>query len=73
MKEELYVIKIGGNIIDDDEKLTVFLKSFAALNTPLQSLPHHKGGAGVKKNSRTWRGQTGYPPGRKIGSRATGC
>lgn len=31
MKEKLYIIKIGGNIIDDEEKLTSFLISFAAL------------------------------------------
>ena len=31
MKEKLYIIKIGGNIIDDEEKLDSFLKSFAAL------------------------------------------
>ncbi len=42
MKEKLYVIKIGGNIIDDEEKLNTFLKSFASLETPLQ-------GPGVKK------------------------
>ena len=29
--EKLYVIKIGGNIIDDEKKLTAFLKSFAAI------------------------------------------
>src|SRR5215216_2228378 len=28
---KLYVIKIGGNIIDDETKLTAFLKEFAAL------------------------------------------
>jgi acetylglutamate kinase len=28
---KLFVIKIGGNIIDDDEKLASFLKSFAAM------------------------------------------
>jgi acetylglutamate kinase len=32
MKEKLYVIKIGGNVIDDEEKLSSFLRSFAALN-----------------------------------------
>jgi acetylglutamate kinase len=31
MKESLYIIKIGGNIIDDDEKLNSFLKDFAAI------------------------------------------
>ncbi|MFC4232213.1 acetylglutamate kinase [Parasediminibacterium paludis] len=29
--EKLYVIKIGGNIIDDDQKLVAFLKDFAAV------------------------------------------
>jgi len=42
MKEKLYVIKIGGNIIDDTDKLKLFLKSFASFDTPLQ-------GMGVKK------------------------
>jgi acetylglutamate kinase len=31
MKEELYVIKIGGNIIDDDAKLDSFLQKFSSL------------------------------------------
>ncbi|HEX5669853.1 MAG TPA: acetylglutamate kinase, partial [Chitinophagaceae bacterium] len=30
-KESLYVIKIGGNIIDDEQRLEAFLASFAAL------------------------------------------
>jgi acetylglutamate kinase len=30
-KETLYVIKIGGNIIDDEQRLSAFLVSFAAL------------------------------------------
>jgi len=29
-RKKIYIIKIGGNIIDDEEKLTGFLKSFAA-------------------------------------------
>lgn len=29
--DELYVIKIGGNVIDNDEKLRAFLKTFAAI------------------------------------------
>ena len=28
---KLFVIKIGGNIIDDETKLSSFLKSFAAI------------------------------------------
>ncbi len=31
--ESLYVIKIGGNIIDDDALLSVFLRKFAAINS----------------------------------------
>jgi len=31
--ENLYVIKIGGNIIDDDEKLNAFLQSFASVKS----------------------------------------
>lgn len=30
--EQLFVIKIGGNIIDDEKKLSSFLKNFAAIN-----------------------------------------
>ncbi|MFY7900030.1 MAG: acetylglutamate kinase [Chitinophagaceae bacterium] len=32
--EKLLVVKIGGNIIDDEYKLTQFLKDFAAIQTP---------------------------------------
>jgi acetylglutamate kinase len=41
-KEILYVVKIGGNIIDDEEKLSNFLSMFANLSSPLQ-------GSGVRK------------------------
>ncbi len=30
--EQLYIIKIGGNIIDDEEKLSTFLKEFASID-----------------------------------------
>jgi acetylglutamate kinase len=33
MKEKLLIIKIGGNIIDHDEKLAAFLASFASIGT----------------------------------------
>ena len=29
--EKLYIIKIGGNIIDDETKLSMFLKDFASI------------------------------------------
>jgi len=31
-KQPLYVIKIGGNVIDDAEKLSAFIRAFAAIN-----------------------------------------
>jgi acetylglutamate kinase len=34
MRQTLYIIKIGGNIIDDEQKLAVFLKDFAAIQSP---------------------------------------
>jgi len=37
-KKSLYVIKIGGNIIDDEQKLTDFLKQFAAIQSSLQRM-----------------------------------
>lgn len=41
-KEPVYVVKIGGNIIDDDTKLAAFLASFAAL--PGRKVLVHGGG-----------------------------
>jgi acetylglutamate kinase len=41
-KEILYVIKIGGNIIDDENKLASFLREFASLPSPLQGPGVHK-------------------------------
>lgn len=32
--DQLYIIKIGGNIIDDEEKLSAFLKKFADISSP---------------------------------------
>ena len=37
-KERLYIVKIGGNIIDDEQKLSSFLKQFADFNTTLQGM-----------------------------------
>lgn len=37
-KELLYIIKIGGNIIDDEAKLQKFLKDFADIQAPLQGM-----------------------------------
>lgn len=38
MNDTIYIIKIGGNIIDDEAKLSSFLKDFAALKSPLQGM-----------------------------------
>lgn len=40
-KKKLYVIKIGGNIIDDAEKLSAFLKQFAEIFQPSKDTPGH--------------------------------
>lgn len=34
MKQELYIVKIGGNVIDHSEKLEAFLKDFSELQKP---------------------------------------
>jgi acetylglutamate kinase len=44
MKEQLYIIKIGGNIIDDEEKLSSFLKQFADLFASKPKHPMNKRG-----------------------------
>jgi acetylglutamate kinase len=46
-KNELYVIKIGGNIIDDEIKLSEFLKAFAEIQAPLHR-PAHAVGRGME-------------------------
>ncbi len=40
-RQKLYVIKIGGNIIDDVEKLSEFLKQFAEIFQPPPGTPDH--------------------------------
>ena len=37
-KKTLYIIKIGGNIIDDEVKLQKFLKDFADIQAPVQGI-----------------------------------
>jgi acetylglutamate kinase len=49
--EKLYVIKIGGNIIDDDQKLVAFLKNFAAVKG-LKVLVHGGGKLATKMASQ---------------------
>src|SRR5688500_17883234 len=40
--EEIFIVKIGGNIIDEEEKLRAFLKTFAAM--PARKILVHGGG-----------------------------
>ena len=54
-KEALFVIKIGGNIIDDASKLNNFLKQF----TDIQG----------KKNFGAWWWKTCYSVGKRFGYR----
>jgi len=51
IKEPLYIIKIGGIIIDDETKLRKFLKDFAGIQAPLAPplKPEAARGQGVKK------------------------
>lgn len=42
--EKVFVVKIGGNIIDDEEKLKAFLQSFARLGAKYQLILVHGGG-----------------------------
>ncbi|NTS42274.1 acetylglutamate kinase [Flavisolibacter sp. BT320] len=63
--EKLYVIKIGGNIIDNEEKLSVFLKSFAAIRG--KKILVHGGG----KMATAMAGQLGIPQQMVEGRRIT--
>ncbi len=47
MKENLYIIKIGGNVIDEENKLSLFLSSFAAMQS-LKILVHGGGKIATK-------------------------
>jgi acetylglutamate kinase len=47
MKECLFIIKVGGNIIDDEQKLTSFLQSFAQIFGASSSIPASRRGRGL--------------------------
>ncbi len=63
--EKLYVIKIGGNIIDNEEKLSAFLKSFAAIKA--KKILVHGGG----KLATAMAGHLGIPQQMVEGRRIT--
>lgn len=61
---KLYVIKIGGNIVDDEAKLASFLKSFAAINE--NKILIHGGGKVATKIGQQLGIESKYVDGRRI-------
>lgn len=62
--DKLYVIKIGGNIIDDDQKLSSFLKSFAAIDD--KKILVHGGGKLATKLAEKMKVEQKMIDGRRI-------
>ena len=67
--DKLIVIKIGGNIIDDETKLSLFLKSFASVSG--KKILVHGGGKIATKISDTLGIESKYVDGRRITDAAT--
>jgi acetylglutamate kinase len=63
-KEQLYVIKIGGNIIDDESKFSSFLQSFAAIKE--KKILIHGGGKLATKVAEGMNIQQQMIDGRRI-------
>jgi acetylglutamate kinase len=61
---KLFVIKIGGNVLDDEKLLSVFLKDFAAIQSP-KILVHGGGGIATKIGDKLGI-QSQYIKGRRI-------
>lgn len=68
-KQELLVIKIGGNVIDHEENLKKFLQSFASINTP--KILVHGGGKIATKIGEQLGITSQYVNGRRITDDAT--
>jgi acetylglutamate kinase len=69
--QKLFVIKIGGNVIDDEANLTLFLKNFAQVSSPLHGLGAtailiHGGGKIATKIGDQLGIQSKYINGRRI-------
>ncbi|MBI1781474.1 MAG: acetylglutamate kinase, partial [Sphingobacteriales bacterium] len=62
--ELLFVIKIGGNIVDDENKLSSFLQSFAQLNG--RKILIHGGGKVATKIGDKLGMESKYVDGRRI-------
>jgi len=67
--DKLYVIKIGGNIIDDDTKLISFLKEFALINE--KKILVHGGGKVATRIGNKMGIESKYIDGRRITDAAT--
>lgn len=66
---ELFVIKIGGNIIDDEKKLSSFLESFSAVKE--KKILVHGGGKIATKIGEQLGLESKYVDGRRITDEAT--
>lgn len=64
MKEKLFVIKIGGNVIDEDPALESFLKDFAAI--PSKKILVHGGGKIATRLGVKLGIESKYEQGRRI-------
>src|SRR5690349_12451234 len=67
--EQLFVIKIGGNVIDDEKNLSSFLHDFAAVKGP--KILVHGGGKIATKIGDTLGIESKYVNGRRITDAAT--
>jgi acetylglutamate kinase len=65
MKQPLHIIKIGGNVIDNPEKLSAFLREFSGIKEP--KILIHGGG----KNSNRVSGKMDIPQQMIDGRRVT--
>jgi acetylglutamate kinase len=67
--EQLFVIKIGGNVIDDEKNLVAFLQNFASINA--KKILVHGGGKVASKMGERLGIQSNYINGRRITDEAT--
>jgi len=73
-KNRLFIIKVGGNIIDNEQKLASFLKDVAHINAPLQGqgvVLVHGGGKIATTIGNTLGIESKYINGRRITDDAT--
>lgn len=67
--KKLYIIKIGGNIVDDEKKLFSFLKSFSAIKS--KKILVHGGGKVATKIGEQLGIKSKYAEGRRVTDAAT--